>query len=168
LQSSFFTIESTTGGDGLVGYDGDAGEVCGCDDGGRIEEQRLPCFDGETGGSGGLHGVDGGDADDGDVEAHVLIGFGYFDDGEVAAESGFFPDGFTGEGFTGKIECAKERAGAGDGGVGAFHRFDGDAGLSGDDDSLAEVVGGDGLGYGAAVEDVLLLFFVGRAAGEDA
>ena len=66
------------------------------------------------------------------------------------------------------VEGAEEFPGAGDGGVGAFHGFDRDAGLGGDDDGLAEVVGGDGLGDGAAVGDVLLFFFVGCAAGEDA
>src|SRR6267154_6013955 len=71
-----------------AGNDRDAGLVCGGDDGGGIEEERLPCFDGEAGGACGLHGVDGGDADHGYVEAHVLIGFGYFDDGEGAAKGG--------------------------------------------------------------------------------
>ena len=68
----------------------------------------------------------------------------------------------------GYVRSAEELAGAGDGGVGAFHGLDGDAGLGGDDDGLAKVVGGDGLGDGAAVGDVLLLFFVGCAPGEDA
>ena len=61
------------------------------------------------------------------------------------------------------VEGAEESAGAGDGGVGALHGFDGDAGLGGDDYGLAEVVGGDGAGHGAAVGDVLLLLL--RRAG---
>ena len=56
----------------------------------------------------------------------------------------------------GSFEAAHQRAGALDGGVGAFHGFDGDAGLGGDDDGLAEIVGGDGAGDGAAVGDVFL------------
>src|SRR5206468_4875513 len=106
----------------------------------------------------------GGHTDDGDVEAHVLVGFGYFDDREGAAQRGGELSGRAGD----IIESAEEFAGSGDGGVGALHGFDGDAGLGGDDDGLAEVVGGDGLGDGAAVDDVLLLFFVRRAGGEDA
>jgi len=46
---------------------------------------------------------------DGDVEAHVLIGFGYVDDGEVAAEGG--------GGIGQVVESAEEFAGADDGGV---------------------------------------------------
>ena len=102
--------------------------------------------------------MNGCDADDRDVEAHVLIGFGYFDDGEGAAEGGgwrWFRWGWL------RLEGAEEFAGAGDGGVGALHGLDGDAGLSGDDDGLAEIVGGDGPGDGAAVGDVLRFFFVG-------
>jgi hypothetical protein len=146
----------------LVCDDGNAGLIGGSDDGCGIEHEGLPCFDGEAGGACGLHGVDGGDADDGDVEAHVLIGFGYFDDGEVTAEGG------CGLSSVGEVERAKECAGACDGGVGAFHGFDGDAGLGGDDDGLAEIVGGDGLGDSAAVGDVFRFFFVGCATGEDA
>ena len=106
-----------------------------------------------------LHGFDGGDADDGDVEAHVLVGLGDLDDGEGAAEggAGCWVVGYFASSV---IEGAEEGAGAGDGGVGAFHGLDGDAGLGGDDDGLAEVVGGDGLGDGAAVGDVLLLLLV--------
>ena len=110
-----------------------------------IEEQGSAGFEGEAGGAGVLHGLDGGDADDGNVEAHVLIGLGDFDDGEGAAEGGGFAVGSS---------VRKRVAGAGDGGVGAFHGFDGDAGLGGDDDGLAEIVGGDGAGDGAAVGDV--------------
>jgi hypothetical protein len=66
--------------------DGDACEIGRSDDRFLIEEQGSICLEGEAGGTGLLHGVDGGDADDGDVEAHVLVGFGDFDDGEGAAE----------------------------------------------------------------------------------
>ena len=106
----------------------DAGLVGGGDDGGGVEEQRTAGIDGEAGGAGAGHGFDGGEADDGDVEAHVLLGLGDLDDGEGAAEGG-----------GGLVEAAHQRAGALDGGVGAFHGFDGDAGLGGDDDGLAEV-----------------------------
>jgi len=146
----------------LLRGDSDAGLIRGGYDGCGIEEERLACLDGETGCACGVHGADGCEADDGNVEAHVLIGFGYFDDGEGAAQGG----GKVGIGDY--IEGAEEVAGARDGGVGAFHGFDGDAGLSGDDDGLAEVVGGDGVGDGAAVCDVLLLFFIRCPVGEDA
>ena len=66
------------------------------------------------------------------------------------------------------LQSAEEGAGAGDGGIGAFHGLDCDAGLGGDDDGLAEIVGGDGLGDGASVGDVLLFLFVGCSEGEDA
>ena len=144
----------------LLGDDGNAGLIGGGDDGGGIEEEGLASFDGEAGSACGVHGADGRDADDGYVEAHVLVGFGYFDDGEGAAQGGEL-----GGGVGQVVEGAEEFAGAGDGGVGAFHGLNGDAGLGGDDDGLAEVVGGDGLGDGAAVGYVLLLFFVGRASG---
>src|ERR1700730_11806775 len=72
----------------LLRDDGDAGLVRGVDDGCGIEEERLPCFDGEAGCACGVHGANGRDTDDGNVEAHVLIGFGYFDDGEGAAQGG--------------------------------------------------------------------------------
>ena len=142
---------------GGVGEDADTGFVGGGEDGFAIEQERAAGFEGEAGGTGGAHGFDGAEADDGDVEAHVLVGLGDFDDGERAAEGG-----------GGVAEAAHEVAGAGDGGVGAFHGFDGDAGLGRDDDGLAEIVGGDGAGYGAAVGDVFLLVFGGGAAGEDA
>src|SRR5215469_3314562 len=143
-----------------LGEDGDARGVGGRDDGFRVEEKRACGFDGEAGGSGVAHCFDGADADDWDVEAHVLIWFGDFDYGEVAAEGGF-SGGFI------FAECAEESSGALDGGVGAFHGFDGDASLRRDDDSLAEVVGGDGAGDSSAISDVLTLVFIGGAAGED-
>src|SRR3981081_2674182 len=57
------------------GDDGDAGLIGGGDDGCGIEEEGLACFDGEAGCACGLHGADSRDTDDGNVEAHVLIGF---------------------------------------------------------------------------------------------
>ena len=127
----------------LLRDDGDSGFVCCVEDGFGVEEQGAACFDGEAGGAGGSHGFDGGNADDGDVEAHVLIGLGDLYDGERAAEGRFclLGGGYFMVYF--KIEGAEEGSGAGDGGVGALHGFDGDAGLGGDDDGLAEVVGGD-------------------------
>ena len=68
----------------------------------------------------------------------------------------------------GVVEAAHEGAGAFDGGVGAFHGLDGDAGLGGDDDGLAEVEGGEAAGEGASVGDVLALVVGGGALGEDA
>ena len=133
-----------------------AGGVGGGDDGGG--DRRGGCVPASMARqvAPAAHGFDGGDADDGDVEAHVLIGLGDLDDGEGAARGWRLSlVGFEG---------AEELAGAGDGGVGAFHGFDGDAGLGGDDDGLAEVVGGDGAGDGAAVGDVFQFVFVwGRA-----
>jgi hypothetical protein len=146
----------------LLRDDRDTGLVCGGDDGGGIEQKGLPCFDGQAGGACGLHGANGGDSDDGYVEAHVLIGFGYFDDGEGAAQGG------RGLGFVCDVEGTEEVASAGDGGVGALHGLDGDAGLGCDDDGLTEVPGGDSLGHGAAVGYVPAFFFVWRAGGEDA
>ena len=61
------------------------------------------------------------------------------------------------------VERAHEVAGAEDGGVGALHGLDGDAGPGGDDDGLAEVEGGDAAGDGEAVVDVGALGFVGGA-----
>ena len=143
------------------GDDGDVGDVGGGEDGCGVEEEGFSCFDGEAGGAGGLHGLDGGEADDGDVEAHVLIGLGDFDDGEVALQGG-------GAERVWLIEGAEECSGAFDGSVGAFHGFDGDASLCGDDDGLSEVESGDAAGDGASVVDVLLLLLVGGALGEDA
>ncbi len=71
-------------------------------------------------------------------------------------------------GEVGGVEGAEEGTGAGDGGVGAFHSFDGDAGTGGDDDGLAEVEGCDCAGDGAAVSDVGELVLVGGAGGEGA
>ncbi len=80
----------------LLRDDGDASGVGGGDDGRRVEEQGPAGLEGEAGCAGARHGLDGGDADDGDVEAHVLIGFGDFDDGEGAAED--VVGGFAGRG----------------------------------------------------------------------
>ncbi len=159
----------------------------GCD-GVNIEEEGSAGFDGEAGSSGCAHGRNGLDADYRDVKAHVLVGFSYFDDGKGAAEGGFGgrvkkqvpplplrlallaqgPVGMTSFFGGSGVDCAKEGSGAGYGGVGAFHGFDRDAGLGGDDDGLAEVEGGDAAGHGAAVGDVLLFFGIGGAGGEDA
>src|SRR5215469_5924986 len=140
-----------------LGEDGDPRSVGGDDNGFGIEEKGASGLDGEAGGSSGAHGLDGADADDGDVVAHVLIWLGDFDDCEVAAKGGFAGDFAFAEG-------AEECAGSLDGSVGAFHGLDGDAGLCGDNDGLTKVVGGDGTGDGAAVDDVLALVFVGGAA----
>jgi len=168
--------------------DADVGLVCGGEDGCGVEHEGFAGLDSEAGCTGCLHGLDGGDADYGDVEAHVLIWLGDLYDGEGAAQGGGWLTcrrllnalskvGRFGAvriaiglavGVSWGVEGAEESAGAGDGGVGAFHGLDGDAGLGGDNDGLAEVVGGDGLGYGASVGDVLLFFFVGGAGGEDA
>ena len=59
-------------------------------------------------------------------------------------------------------------SGAEDGGVRAFHGFDGDAGGFGDNDGLADIEAGEVLRDGAAVGDVGLLLVGGRAAGEHA
>ena len=137
--------------------DSDAGAVrCG-DDSGGVEEQSPASLDGEAGGTGAGHGLNGGEANDGHIESHVLIWLGYLDDGEGAAEGG-----------GGIVEAAHEGACAFDGGVGTLHGFDGNAGLGGDDDGLAEVEGGQAQGYGAPVGDVLALVFGGGALGEDA
>ena len=61
------------------------------------------------------------------------------------------------------VEGVHECAGACDGGVGAFHGFNRDTGLRGDDDGLADVEGGDSAGDAEAVVDVFLFFFVGGA-----
>jgi hypothetical protein len=147
----------------LADKDSDAGLVRSRGDGYGIEEESLPCFDTETGCACGLHGADGGNADHGYIEAHVLVGLGYFNHGEGSAEGAGGAAASSRE-----FESAEEFAGAGDGGVGALHGFDGDAGLSGDDDGLAEIVGGNGLGNCASVRDVLLFFFVRGAAGQQA
>jgi hypothetical protein len=152
----------------LLRDDSNSRFICRGKDGLGVEHECSACFDGETRGAGGSHGFDGGDADDGDVEAHVLVGFGDLDYGKGAAEGGFCPrtGGYFMVYFI--IKGAEEGSCAGDGGVSAFHSLDGDAGLGGDDDGLAEVVGGDGLGDGAAIGYVLLLLLVGFAEGEDA
>ena len=152
------------GGGASGGDDGDVGEVGCVEDGRGIEEEGLSGFDGEAGGAGGLHGADGGEADDGDVEAHVLIGLGDFDDGEAALQGGGVGGVVQ---LVQRVEGAEEGAGAFDGGVGTFHGFDGDTGLCGDDDGLTEVEGGDAVGDGSSVGDVLLFLFVGVALGED-
>ena len=61
-----------------------------------------------------------------------------------------------------------EGAGTLDGGVGALHGFDGDAGPRRDDDGLAEVEGGEAARDGASVGNVLAFVFAGGALGEDA
>jgi hypothetical protein len=152
----------------LLCDDGDPGVICSAEDRFGVEHEGSTCFDGETGGACGSHGFDGGDADDWDVEAHVLIGLGDLYDGEGAAEGRLYLVGVRYFMVYFIIKGAEEGSGAGDGGVSALHGLDGDAGLGGDDDGLAEVVGGDGLGDGAAVGDILLLLFVGGAEGEDA
>ena len=106
--------------------DSNAGLVCGGDDGCGVEEKRLACFDGETGCTCGLHGANGRDTDDGNIEAHVLVGFGDFDDGEGAAKGGWGWVCWAGAGCACNVQSAEEFAGAGDGGVGAFHGLDGD------------------------------------------
>ena len=64
------------------------------------------------------------------------------------------------EGCDVSLGVIEEFAGAEDGGVGALHGFDGDAGLGGDDDGLAEIEGGNAAGDRAAVGDVFELFGV--------
>ncbi len=125
-------------------------------DGLLVEEEGAAGFDGEAGGSGGAHGLNGGEADDGNVETHVLIGFGDLDDGEVAAEGGLRG------GFAGGIEGAEEGSGAG-AMVASVPSMASTAtqAWAAMDDGLAEVVAGDGAGYGASVGYVLLFFSVG-------
>ena len=93
-------------------------------------------FDGEDGGAGGDERLDGAEADGGDVEAHVLLRFGDFDDGEAALRAEF--------------------AGAADAGVGAFDGFDGDRGAAFDGDALADVEPAHLLGERPAELDVEL------------
>ena len=148
----------------LLRDDSDAGFIGGGEDCVGIEHEGSASFDGEAGGACGLHGFYCGEADDGYVEAHVLVGFGDLDDGERTAEGSCCLRADAGFG----VECAEESTGAGDGGVGPLHGLNGNTGLRGDDDGLAEIVGGDGLGDGASVCDVLFFFFIGRTQGEDA
>jgi hypothetical protein len=143
--------------------DGDTGQICGGEDGGGIEHQGFVGFDGEAGRASRLHGENSRDADDRYVEAHVLVGFGNLYYGKRTAQ-GCCLDRV----FHWGVQRTEEITGSGNGGVSAFHGLDGDAGLGGDDDGLAEVVRGDGLGDGAPVGDVFLLFFIWGAASEDA
>ena len=66
------------------------------------------------------------------------------------------------------VQGAEEFAGAGDGGVGALHGFNGDAGAGRDDDGLTEITGGDAAVDGAALVDVLEFMRAGLAGGEGA
>ena len=54
---------------------------------GAVEEKRTAGFDGQAACASADHGFHRGDADYRYVEAHVLVGFGDFDDGEAAGEN---------------------------------------------------------------------------------
>ena len=62
--------------------------VGGGDDGSASKSSVRPASTARQVAPARCHGLDGGDADDRDVEAHVLIRLGDFDDGERAAECG--------------------------------------------------------------------------------
>src|SRR5256885_505204 len=64
------------------------------------------------------------------------------------------------------LEAAHDGTGTFDGGIGALHGFDGDAGGFGDDDRLADVVVCDVAGDVAPVGDVLLFSFGRSALGQ--
>src|SRR5258708_6751010 len=120
-----------------------------------LEEQALASVQRDARCACGLHDFDGLHSDDGDIEAHILIGLGDLYHGESAAERGGVA-----------AERGHDVGGARDGGVGALHGFDSDAGGFGDDDGLADVVLRELAGDGAAVVDVLAFLLGGRAAGE--
>src|SRR5215469_12727718 len=120
-----------------------------------VEKETAAGVEGQARPSGGTHDLDRLDANDGYIEAHVLIGLGDFHDREAAAQSGGIA-----------LERAHQVARAFDGGVGAFHGFDRDAGGFGDDDGLADVVLCKVTGNGAAVSNVLLLLVARRTFAE--
>ena len=77
----------------MCAFDGENRNACRIGAGENVDaikEQGAAGFDGEAGCAGADHVFDSGEADDGNVEAHVLIGLGDFDDGEVACEGGGF------------------------------------------------------------------------------
>ena len=92
--------------------------------------------------------------DDGNVKAHVLVGLGDFDHGKPARSSV--------EALV--IERLHEPPGSLDRRIGAFHGFNGDAGLRGNHNGLANVEAGNGAGNAHAVFNVLALLFVGARA----
>ena len=50
-----------------------------------VEKQAFPGIDGQAGGAGLGHGLNSLHADHGNIEAHILVGLGYFHDREMAA-----------------------------------------------------------------------------------
>src|SRR5579862_8191876 len=70
---------------GLEGDDGNSEPVGQFDDIGLVEHDGQLAFDGQHAGAGFAHRLDRLDADGGDVETHVLLRLGDFDDGEAAA-----------------------------------------------------------------------------------
>lgn len=103
-------------------------------------------FDNDGGEAGFGGDADGVGSDDGDIEAHVLAGFG-----------GFKEDGTGGEG-----------AAAADGGVGAVVAFDGEDGAFFDDEGLADVEGGDLFEDGPGEVDIAAEVAGGLGAGDPA
>jgi len=142
---------------GGLSKDGDSGEVGGGADGRFVEEQSSIGLDGEACSTCSGHGLDGCESDDGNIESHILIWLGDLDDGEGVAKDGVRA-----------IERAEERTCTFDGGICAFHGFDGDTGLGGDDDGLAKVEGGEATGDAETVRDIFVFVFGWGALGKDA
>ena len=119
-----------------------------------VEEEGAASLDGEATGAGANHGLDGAHADDGTSKRMSWLGLATLT--TVRRRGGLRRVRL-------RSSDLHQGAGALDGGVGAFHGFNGDAGLRGDDDGLADVEGGDGAGNAQAVLDVAALVFVGGA-----
>ena len=72
-------------------HDGNAVLVCEADKLRLIDENRAAGFDGEDTGAGGDERFDRTDPDRGDIETHVLLRLGDFDDGERALTATLWP-----------------------------------------------------------------------------
>src|SRR5438309_7503098 len=135
----------------LVDDDGDVGFVRGMSYSVAIQQQTFPGVDGEAGCPGFFHGFNRTDANHRNIEAHVLVWLGNFDNRERAAQGG-----------GGAFQRLHELSSAFDGRIGAFHSFHSYAGSLGDHHRLSNVVLRDMAGNGAAIVDVPSFFLRGR------